>query len=125
MVRFFLKTLKMKILCLVIISSHCSLGPLIGHHMILPITNHNVPWLQPPLIGHHVLSLVFMSFNYRAACSIPLADHVVITGEADTLTTVSKYNKEGWQSDMPSLNQGRRNHGCTSFNTRGQQVRQI
>ena len=66
-------------------------------------------------MGHDVI-------YYRRACSIPLGDHVVITGGADTLTTVSKYNDDGWESDMPSLNQGRSSHGCTSFTSGGEQV---
>ena len=73
-------------------------------------------WSSCPLIGHHVI-------YYRQACSISLGDHVVITGGDYTWKTVSKYNKDGWVSDMPILNQGRRSHGCTSFLSGGQQVR--
>ena len=63
-----------------------------------------------------------MCILYRHACSIPLGDHVVITGGFFTRTTVSKYEESGWVKDMPSLNQGRWLHGCTSFMSAGQQV---
>ena len=59
----------------------------------------------------------------RHACSIALGDEVVLTGGWDTLTTVSRYDKDGWVEDMPSLNQGRRGHGCTAFMSGGEQVR--
>ena len=72
--------------------------------------------LSSPLIGHHVI-------HYRQACSISLADHVVITGGYWTQTTVSRYNDDGWVEDMPSLNQGRNIHGCTLFLSGGEQVR--
>ena len=60
---------------------------------------------------------------YRYACSITLGDHVVITGGALTLTTVSRYEESGWVSDMPRLNKGRHGHGCTAFMSGGEQVR--
>jgi len=47
---------------------------------------------------------------------------VVITGGEETLTTVSRYEESGWVSDMPSLNQGRKLHGCTAFMSGGQKV---
>ena len=64
-----------------------------------------------------------MFIYYRYACIIPLGDHVVITGGQITKTTVSKYDEEGWVEDMPSLNQGRYSHGCTSFTSAGEQGR--
>jgi len=66
------------------------------------------------------------SFNLKyptmQACSIPLGDEVVLTGGWNTLTTVSLYNRGGWVRDMPSLNTGRKLHGCTSYSTGGEQV---
>ena len=47
---------------------------------------------------------------------------VVITGGVVTRKTVSRYNKDGWVEDMPSLNQGRTVHGCTTFVSLGEQV---
>ena len=78
-----------------------------------------------------ILTLVqtFRDFSYySSACSINLGDHVVITGGyiSDTQTTVSivsRYNDDGWVSDMASLNQARNSHGCTSYTSGGEQVR--
>ena len=64
-----------------------------------------------------------MSVYYRYACSIPLGDEVVLTGGVYTMRTVSRYDKDGWAEDMPSLNQGRWGHGCTAFMSGGEQVR--
>ena len=64
-----------------------------------------------------------MSFNYRTACSISLDDHVVITGGSYTQKIVSRYNENGWVEDLPSLTQGRFQHGCTAFMSAGEQVR--
>ena len=62
---------------------------------------------------------------YRSAFSIPLVDEVVLTGGTVTQRIVSRYDKDGWVRDMSSLNQGRRDHGCTSFMTGGEEVRLI
>merc|ERR1719369_482031 len=55
-----------------------------------------------------------MKYNTRLACSIP--DHtnnsVIITGGRNTLRTVSRYSTSGHVEDLPSLNQGRYQHGC-------------
>ena len=68
--------------------------------------------------------IVLFVIYYRNVCSIPLGDYVVITGGwHDLESTVSRYNKNGWAWNMPSLKQGRHNHGCTAFMSRGQQVR--
>ena len=65
-----------------------------------------------------------MSQKWSRVVSISLDDHVVITGGRWTLKkTVSRYEKSGWVENMPSLNQGRYYHGCTSFTSGGQQVR--
>ena len=57
-------------------------------------------------------------------CAIPDpdTDTVVITGGLDTLTTVSVYNVQGWQEDLPSLNIGREGHACTSYISGGKRV---
>ena len=52
------------------------------------------------------------------ACSIPDpdTDTVLVTGGTFTLTTVSRYGKQGWIEDFSSrLRTGRFNHGCSSF----------
>ena len=41
---------------------------------------------------------------------------MLITGGADTPTTVSQYNEAGWVRDLPQLQEGRRRHGCSSYN---------
>ena len=45
-----------------------------------------------------------------------LGSTVLITGGQLTVTTVSQYNEAGWVRDLPQLQQGRRNHGCSSYN---------
>ena len=70
------------------------------------------------------------------ACSIELEDKVILTGGytyqstvsfifnlippssnsyLQANSTVSVYNFNGWQEDLPSLNQGRYNHGCGHY----------
>ena len=45
---------------------------------------------------------------------------MLVTGGSETsystLTTVSQYNEAGWVRDLPQLQQGRRSHGCSSYN---------
>ena len=41
---------------------------------------------------------------------------MLLTGGVDTPTTVSQYNEAGWVRDLPQLQQGRREHGCSSYN---------
>ena len=50
------------------------------------------------------------------ACAINLGSSVIITGGDFTLTTASQYNETGWLGDLPDLQQGRRGHGCSSYN---------
>jgi len=45
-------------------------------------------------------------------------DTFIITGgeyTGTTVATVSRYNKNGWMEDLPSLNTGRRDHACGSY----------
>ena len=69
--------------------------------------------------------------HHRWACSISLADEVIITGGSDTgnkldnVDIVSRYNKDGWVEDLPSLKVGRNNHGCSHYSSGGEQVRLI
>jgi len=72
--------------------------------------------------GSDTRSSFRMKYATARACSIPLGDEVVITGGVVTRKTVSRYNKDGWVEDMPSLNQGRTVHGCTTFVSLGEQV---
>ena len=52
---------------------------------------------------------------YSDACIIPDEEVVIITGGEHTLNTVSVYNVEGWQQDLPPLNTGRYYHACSSY----------
>ena len=56
-----------------------------------------------------------VSYGCRYACSISLGDEVIITGGSYTWKTVSRYNKDGWVEDLPSLKVGRSSHGCTQY----------
>ena len=60
---------------------------------------------------------------YRRACSISLPDSVIITGGLSTWNIVSRYSKDGWVEDLPSLKVGRRSHGCSQYLSGGDQVR--
>ena len=60
---------------------------------------------------------------YSYACAIPDGDSVIITGGTYSLTTVSIYNVEGWQQDLPPLNTGRNSHACSSYLSGGSKVR--
>ena len=62
-------------------------------------------------------------FNISDACSISLGDEVAVTGGFGALTTVSRYNRDGWVEDMPSLVTGRKGHGCSRYISGGEQVR--
>jgi len=42
-------------------------------------------------------------------------DTYIITGGQYTPTTVSRYDKNGWMEDLPSLNTGRYSHGCGTY----------
>ena len=61
----------------------------------------------------------------RFACSIEMAEVVILTGGADTMSLVTVYNNAGFVEELPSLNTGRWSHGCGHFvNTDNQVVRQ-
>jgi len=59
----------------------------------------------------------------RYACSIPDTDSVILTGGRDTMQTVARYNLQGFVEHLPSMQEGRRYHGCGSYhNNDGQMV---
>ena len=60
---------------------------------------------------------------YRYACSISLTNTVIITGGSFNRSIVSRYDKDGWVEDLPSLKVGREAHGCSQFSSGGEQVR--
>ena len=57
--------------------------------------------------------------NCRAACGIEVGDEFIVTGGNDgsgnALVTVAKYSQSGFLQYLPSLNQKRDNHACSSF----------
>ena len=54
-------------------------------------------------------------------CLIPDGDEVILTGGRDTsyinypYNAVSKYNRNGWVSDLKNMNSRRYDHACGSF----------
>ena len=61
----------------------------------------------------------------RWACSIQMEEVVILTGGYYTKSLVTVYNNAGFVEELPSLNTGRRSHGCGHFvNTDNQVVRQ-
>ena len=74
---------------------------------------------MPSIFGFLALLLT----TYRGACSIPQGDQIILTGGGETRKTVSRYDKDGWMRDMPSLNQGRYGHGCTTYMIGREEVR--
>jgi len=56
-----------------------------------------------------------LKYDAREACSIQFKDHVIVTGGYYNPNRVSIYNDDGWVENMPSLNSGRRAHGCGHY----------
>jgi len=58
-----------------------------------------------------------MHYKTRSACSIPdeATNTLIITGGHYTLRKCDRYNSDGWLETLPSLKQGRRNHGCGAY----------
>ena len=48
---------------------------------------------------------------------------MIVTGGRFTRYTVSVYNVEGWQEDLPPLNTDRRSHACSSYLSGERRVR--
>ena len=57
----------------------------------------------------------FLTLLCRHSCGIDMSDHLVVTGGYGHRRTVAKYNESGLIDYLPSLNQGRYNHACSSF----------
>jgi len=62
-----------------------------------------------------------LKYDAYVACAIPdpITDTVVVTGGADTETTVVRYGQQGWLEDLPPLITGRYDHACSSFMSAG------
>ena len=50
-----------------------------------------------------------------SACAISLPDSLLITGGFETLTSALLYDITGFLQDLPSLNTGRHDHGCSHY----------
>jgi len=57
-----------------------------------------------------------LKYDIDLACSINLGSTVVITGDRHDQTRVTQYSEAGFSRDLPQLQQGRYNHGCSYFN---------
>jgi len=74
-------------------------------------------------VGQYGVPGFNLKYDTKAACSIPDHTTVIITGGEKTLRIVSRYSTSGHLEDLPSLNQGRRSHGCGAYtDDSGQQV---
>jgi len=56
-----------------------------------------------------------LKYRTDAACGIDLKDHIILTGGRHTKTIVSRYDVNGWVKNLPSLNDGRFQHGCAHY----------
>merc|ERR1712228_596098 len=59
-----------------------------------------------------------LKYDIISACSINLGSSVLLTGGwdgSDVTTRVSEYNVAGFVRDLPPLQQGRDNHGCSYY----------
>ena len=70
-----------------------------------------------------IIDVIFFSLS----CLIDEGVHFVLTGGYDSggaVSTVSRYNINGWVEDLDDLITGRTHHGCTQYsNTLGDRVR--
>ena len=59
----------------------------------------------------------------RWACTIELAEVVIVTGGSESPSLVTVYSAQGWVEDWPSLNTGREDHACGHYvNTDNREV---
>jgi len=64
-----------------------------------------------------------LKYSTSNACGIKISDNeYVMTGGSDTSQIVSKYSQNGWIQDLPTLNIGRRGHGCGSYTNGNERV---
>ena len=70
-----------------------------------------------------IIDVIFFS----ASCLIDEGETFLVTGGYDSgaaVSTVSRYNINGWVEDLDDLITGRYGHGCTQYsNTLGDRVR--
>ena len=69
------------------------------------------------------LKVNFICQSSSLACGMKLSNsEYIITGGAWTSRTVSRYSRNGWQGNLPSLNLGRQAHGCSSYRNNNRDV---
>jgi len=70
-----------------------------------------------PLAGGDGSSAWAMKYDTRNACAMPdlTSESVIVTGGYKTRSTVTRYDRQGFVEDLPSLVVGRSKHGCGSY----------
>ena len=64
----------------------------------------------------YILSFAkLITYFFSKACAIKLDDYFIITGGDPSVTTVSKYGKNGFMMDLTSMNTGRHQHACGHY----------
>ena len=58
-----------------------------------------------------------LKYQTSGACSIELEEEVIVAGGHHTAAIVSVYNINGWDRDLPNLNQGRISPACGHYVT--------
>merc|ERR1711953_966067 len=56
-----------------------------------------------------------LKYNLFGACAINIGQTVILTGGMYSKTEVSEYSETGFVDDLPQLQEGRQNHGCSFF----------
>ena len=57
----------------------------------------------------------YICIDFSRACGFADEDNYIITGGDHTMTTVSRYDRNGWIEDLPSLNGFRWGHACGTY----------
>jgi len=75
-------------------------------------------------VGTGIVNTAFLNgYDYKGGCSIQDGPYnVILTGGFSSPKNVSIYNAEGLVGQLPPLLEGRRNHGCGSYNYNGAKV---
>ena len=66
----------------------------------------------------------YINILHSDACLINEGNTFLLTGGYGPVSTVSRYDINGWVKDLNNLNNARKGHGCTRFtNNQGTNVR--
>ena len=67
-----------------------------------------------------IIDIIFFSYS----CLIDEGESFLLTGGGGAVSTVPRYNINGWVEDLDDLITGRSGHGCSQYeNTLGARVR--